>query len=511
MTATPEAATAEGQPDETVVGRTWRTGPVALPPLTAQTTGIRTAEGLEEVARETAPPRQQATMTRGPNEPLDFFTGIDWEEVLGRNWLAIIGIVTLVLGIGFFLKLSFDNNWVSDTGRIFLGVAAGLGLVIGGEYAQRRVPVWAQAVTAGGAATLYLSIYAAFGLYELIRPDVAFLLLAVVVAGAGLLALRYDSIVIGLLGIVGAFIAPALLGHGLPHISLVLVYILVVDLGILWVSTLRNWRWFVLLGWIGSYGVFALGVTQFPDVEPLLVQAGLTGIFLIFAGATTLFHIIYRKAARQFDMSLVAVNATAFFGLTLGILEDYDEWFGLIAFGMFFFYGLTTYATVRRQGVPPALTLTTLSISLVFLTIAFPLQLSGVWVTTAWAAQGMALIWTGFLLRRWPTRAFGLTVLGWSIVSLLLVDLTPTSGDLVPVLNRRFLIIAFVVAALASSGYAYWRYGARVKQWETHVLKALSLFANLLTLGALSNYLKMARRHCRRNHRSAHASCNTPR
>ena len=27
----------------------------------------------------------------------------------------------------------------------------------------------------------------------------------------------------------------------------------------------------------------------------------------------------------------------------------------------------------------------------------------------------------------------------------------------------------------------------------------------------LSNYLKMARRHCRRNHRSAHASCNTPR
>ena len=29
--------------------------------------------------------------------------------------------------------------------------------------------------------------------------------------------------------------------------------------------------------------------------------------------------------------------------------------------------------------------------------------------------------------------------------------------------------------------------------------------------GRLSNYLKMARRHCRRNHRSAHASCNTPR
>ena len=32
-----------------------------------------------------------------------------------------------------------------------------------------------------------------------------------------------------------------------------------------------------------------------------------------------------------------------------------------------------------------------------------------------------------------------------------------------------------------------------------------------VALRLLSNYLKMARRHCRRNHRSAHASCNTPR
>ena len=33
----------------------------------------------------------------------------------------------------------------------------------------------------------------------------------------------------------------------------------------------------------------------------------------------------------------------------------------------------------------------------------------------------------------------------------------------------------------------------------------------VLKSSVLSNYLKMARRHCRRNHRSAHASCNTPR
>ena len=43
-------------------------------------------------------------------------------------------------------------------------------------------------------------------------------------------------------------------------------------------------------------------------------------------------------------------------------------------------------------------------------------------------------------------------------------------------------------------------------------LDVSSIFQELVDdNGGLSNYLKMARRHCRRNHRSAHASCNTPR
>jgi len=168
---------------------------------------------------------------------------IDWEQVLGRNWFAIIGGIAVVLGIGFFLKLAFDNNWINDIGRIALGVVVGIGFLGVGEYAQRRVPRWAQAVTASGTAVLYLTIYAAFGLYQMISPTAAFLLLAVVVTVAVLLALRYESLVIALLGLVGAFISPVLLGPDLPDERLALVYILIVDVGILAISTFRNWRW----------------------------------------------------------------------------------------------------------------------------------------------------------------------------------------------------------------------------------------------------------------------------
>ena len=69
-----------------------------------------------------------------------FSPSLDWERLLGRNWFAIIGAIALVVGIGFFLKLAFDNNWIGDTGRVVLGLAL-LGV---GEYAQRRIPIWAQ-------------------------------------------------------------------------------------------------------------------------------------------------------------------------------------------------------------------------------------------------------------------------------------------------------------------------------------------------------------------------------
>ena len=411
----------------------------------------------------------------------------DWEQTLGRNWLSIAGAIILMLGIGFFLKLSFDNNWINDTARIVLGIVSGVALVGVGEFAQSRVPRWAQPVTASGTSILYLSIYAAFALYQLIRPDAALLLLALVVALAGLLAIRYNSLVIGLLGIVGAFIVPVLLGPELPDIRLVLLYILVVDLGILGVSTQRNWRWFNLLGWVGSYGVLALGIQQFPDYAPIFLQMALTSMFLIFVGVTTLFHILWRHVPGQVDLALVAVNGTAFFGLTVEILrETHEAWFGLIALSLSLLYALITFISMRREGAPRELAVVSLPMSIIFLTIAVPLQLTGVWITVAWAAQGAALMWTGFVLNRASTRALGLGVIALSLARLVLFDTSVDLDEFTLVLNERFPVFVAAIAAFYAAAYIYWRYRDRIEDWEERVLQVLATIANGLTLAMLS-------------------------
>ena len=419
---------------------------------------------------------------------------LDWERLLGRNWFAIIGAVALVVGVGFFLKLAFDNNWIGDTGRVVLGVVGGLALVGVGEYAQRRVPIWAQPVTAGGIVILYLSIYAAFGFYRLIPPEAAFLFLALVVALAALLALRYESIVMALMGVVGGFVAPVLLGPDVIDVRLALAYVLLVDVGVLAISTFRNWRWFNLVGWVGSYGLFIYWIDEFPGYDPALAQSALSVMFLIFVGATTLFHLLWRRVPGIADLGLMTINAVAFFGLTYVVLwEDYEEWFGLIAVGLALFYALIAYVVIRRPGTPAEIALFALPIAIVFLTIAVPLQLTGAWVTVAWAAEGAALVGTAFLLRRWLMRAFGLGVLGIALGHLAVVDLWWHGGrvnldDFTPLLNERFPIMAAVVAAFYAAAFLYWYWQRRqqLEPWEEYVCWALAGVANALTLTAFS-------------------------
>ena len=421
-----------------------------------------------------------------------FNPSFDWERLLARNWFAIIGAVALVVGIGFFLKLAFDNNWIGDTGRIVLGVGLGLALLGVGEYSQRRVPIWAQPVTAAGAVILYLSIYAAFGLYQLIRPDVALLFLALVVALAALLALRHESIIVALLGIIGAFLAPALLGADLPDVRLALAYILVVDAGILAISTFRNWRWFNLVGWAGTYGVFFFWTSRFSDYDPVMVQIGLSGMFLILAGATSLFHLLWRRVPGIPDLALMTLNAVAFFALTYHVLwDDYRDWFGLIALGLSLFYALVAFVAIRRPSTPAEITIFALPIAVVFLTIAVPLQLTGVWITVAWAAEGAALVGTAFLLGRWQMRAFGLGVLAVGLGHLVVIDLLRHGGrinlgDFVPFLNERFPIMAATVVALYAAAFLYHHYRDQRERWEEFVLWPLLGIANALTVVALS-------------------------
>ena len=447
----------------------------------------RRVEPPPPVATAPAPPSPEATTAETADSgPGDRFQ-VDWEIILGGNWLARIGILAVIIGVGFFLKLAFDNDWINETGRVVLGVVGGVALVGAGEYLRDRYPVYAQTLAGGGVAILYLAIFAAFAFYGLIGVYPAVGLLFVVSMSAAALALRHDSIALALIGVFGAFLAPFVIGAADEDArdtftgsasAQVMLYVIVVDLGVVALSTVRNWRWLTLLALVGSLVTFAWWYEDSPGLE--VSQAALTAVFLIFVGATTLFHLLWRRVPQAFDYALMVLNASSYLGLSYLVMwDELRDWMGAFTLGLALFYGLLAWLFTLRSKDHPYLGLISLGIGIMLLTIAAPVQMGGPWLSVAWAAEGAVLVWLSFALWTWQLRpaaagAFALSVL-W-----LLANLPDTLDlDLTPLLNAHMLSHAIVIAALYVAAWLVHRGRNDLLKWD------FGLFPGLLVAGVV--------------------------
>ena len=402
---------------------------------------------------------------------------VDWEPIVGGNWLVRIGIVAIVIGTAFFLKLAFDNNWIGEPERVVLGILGGLAFLGASQYWLGRYPVYAQALAGGGIGILYLSIFSAFVLFKLIGfyPAVGLLLLISCISAA--LALRHDSLALALIGISGALMSPFILNGfaegadagGLTGQSLHLIaYIIAVDLGILVLSTFKNWRWLTLIALVGSLAMYGAWYAEYSDiVGHLASQGSITIIFLIFVAATTLFHFVWRRAPKAYDFTLMVATASAYFGISYGLLwNDFRDWMGGFTLLLSLFYGGIAYLAMLRIREHVNLALMSLAIALVFLTIAVPVELDSSWIAVAWSIQGTVLVWLSFRLRMWKLRASGLCVFAILAVRVLAFDTTIVDlGDFQIILNSRMLAFASAITALYLASYLV-RRGSHLEMQE---------------------------------------------
>src|SRR3989338_1552490 len=154
--------------------------PVPAPTLHTESSFTR-ALTLEqhkvESSRDTASP--EPAPARAPSE---FWLGHDLEFKFGSTIFTGIGAIAVTFGLGFFLRYAFENNLITETMRVALGLMAGAALLIFGEITRKRFPSYGQIVTGGGLGILYLSIFFSFDFYNLVSQPIAFLWMIMVTA-----------------------------------------------------------------------------------------------------------------------------------------------------------------------------------------------------------------------------------------------------------------------------------------------------------------------------------------
>ncbi len=93
------------------------------------------------------------------------------ESRIGAQLLNRIGILAVLIGVAWFLKLAFDRNWIGPPVRVWIGLAGAAGLVAWSERFRRQgFPAFSYSLKALGTSIAYLSLWAASSIFHLAPP-----------------------------------------------------------------------------------------------------------------------------------------------------------------------------------------------------------------------------------------------------------------------------------------------------------------------------------------------------
>jgi len=209
------------------------------------------------------------------------------ESRIGGRWLLYIGTAALVIGIGFFVKYAFDNDWIGEAGRVLIGAAIGLAMILGGHRVARRgYPLYGQIVAGGGFAALYISVFAALTFYGLIGRPAAFGLMVLVTAGAALAADAHRSLGLALFAAAGGFLTPFLVGGGENAQVVLLSYDAILATGTMVMASRRNWPILNVVSYAFVLGTFASWAdSYYTPAQWVPTQVFLTIFGTLFTGA----------------------------------------------------------------------------------------------------------------------------------------------------------------------------------------------------------------------------------
>jgi uncharacterized membrane protein len=393
-----------------------------------------------------APMPQRASK---PSRPLNL------ERLFGERVIAWVGAIIVVIGVGLFVKLAYDNGWLRfpPYTRCLLGAGFGAALLVAGEFIRRRIGAVAGAgCLAAGIGTMYASAFAAHELYQLVPLEATFAMLAAVSALGIVIAVASRLASVGAVGLIGAYLTPLLLWRTIPGPYLTPGYLLIL-LAAATILAARIGGRFGVMRWIGWIGTLLLGTAwSMSNGHPILVvMTFLVGVWLIVQAGVVLAAPnadtatdadTRRMAARELVArvtgicaSFAAVGWATVLGMVV-VAERHEgsEWIVAAGFGLLSLGGAAVAAgslRVIESGTPSgraAVGVAMVAQAGALALLAVGSALDGPALVLTWLAMGVGAVVAAWRLRQWGVGLYG--VVSISLATAMLLVYEPTMGRL---------------------------------------------------------------------------------
>ncbi|MFK7900185.1 MAG: DUF2339 domain-containing protein [Cyclobacteriaceae bacterium] len=426
--------------------------PVTQPQPVAQavTPPIRSVSTKKVIKLKPPKPRKPSFMERNP----------DLEKFIGENLLPKIGITIFVIGMGFLVKLGIDNDVITESMRVAIGILIGGGMIGLAHYLRKSFATFSSILIGGALCVLYFTIALAFHEYALIPQTAAFVIMVVITAFGVLLSITYDRKELAILALIGGFGTPFFVSTGAGNYQVLLTYILILDIGMLTLVYFKKWNIVNYLTYGFTYilfaGVFASEFIDNADSTrgPLIIF--LTAFYLIFFLMNIIFNVKNNKKFGYPEIIMLLSNSAIYFGLGLSLLHGYKD--GLFS-GVFtaliaIFNFVFTFVLYKRKDIDKNLLFLLIGLVLTFVSLIAPIQLKGNFITLFWAIEAVLLLWLSQKSGIQLMKAVSVLISGLMLISLGIdwqQNYYPTLDYVVlkPFLNKAFITSLAAMGSLA--------------------------------------------------------------
>lgn len=401
------------------------------------------------------------------------------------NWLNRIGVVALVLGLGFFLKIAIDLGWIGPWAQVIIGLAVGGLLIYLGQLWKVRFGTRAQALTGGGVAILYFSIYAAFNFYSLVPQFVAFMVMLAVAGLAVWLSYKNSSLVLGVLAFFGAYGSPLMFSSGQDQQIIMFGFLTLLNITALALMFKKYWMELLVLALFGTIIDFLVWGGNHSSYENTLTSLAFVIVtmllFVIGSSALFRFHTEKKTLSEDFGNGIAAlqiISGIFFFGSIVALL--FNRFHSILpgvallgAVAYFFSYALVDRLNYKNLNYCMSFC------GAVLLSSAAIWQFDGKALSAVLLVIALLGSSVGTMVKREELRVWGTLILFVSLIKSLYDPYTP--ADATFLFNAKFGLMFANTLALLFVGWLYQK--VQVSEFEKNAEKGLQI-ASVLVLWA---------------------------
>ena len=391
------------------------------------------------VPQPPAPPAAASRIAGLGSRLREQFSGEEWETVIGGSWMNKLGAVVLVVGIALLLGYSWAR--LGPAGRVTLGLAISVAMLVAGCIVERRerYAIFACGLIGGGWAGLYFTTFAMHGL-EAARiiesPLLGSVLLLGVAVGMVAHSLYYRSETVTALAFFITFATLAIA----PASRFALFASVPVSIALLYVAHRLEWAGTAMAGIVFTYATFLVRYDAFEATDPLVADWGFgQSLLLVYWVVFEAFDLlsVARRRVEGVAETLFPLNAAGFLGISI------LHWSELSPSNLYVFFAASgvaylVSALIRARLMPPAdLADETdplararkgsyegaITLAAALVAIGIHLRFDGWQKTVAWLVEAQLLLLSGLSLRQQFLRLLGSVAMVLPAVKVLFFDL----------------------------------------------------------------------------------------